>query len=103
MPRLTNPFPTLYIKQAPTNAPTDALSTFTNTNNKTVGNPTNVLKHLTQKPKRGEFNSRRLYDKVVNCESVYLDKIICCDVAAGATNNYNLALPYIQNETHHFN
>ena len=57
MPRLTNLLPTLYIKQAPMNVPTDALSTVTNTDNSTVGNPTYVVKHITQKPKRGEFNS----------------------------------------------
>ena len=56
-PQLTNPFPTLYIEQVPTNAPIDALSTVTNTDNSTVGNPTYVVQHITQKPKRGEFNS----------------------------------------------
>ena len=101
-PQLTNPFPTLYIEQAPTNAPIDALSTVTNTDNSTVGNPTYVVKHITQKPKRGEYNSRRLYDEVINCDTVYLDKTIYNDTAAGATNNYNLALPHIQNETYHF-
>ena len=92
-PQLTNPFPTLYVEQAPTNAPIDTLSTVTNTDNSTVGNPTYVLKHLTQKPKRGEFNSQWLYNEVVNCDTVYLNKNICCDTAAGATNKYNLALP----------
>ena len=102
-PWLTNPLPTLYIKQAPTNAPIDALSTVTNTDSSTVGNPTYVLKHITQKPKRGEFNSRRLYNKVINCDTVYLDKIICCDTAAGATNNTKMALPHANYKTHHFN
>ena len=95
--------PTLYIEQAHTNAPTDTLSTVTNTDNSTVGNPTFVLKHLTQKPKRGEFNSQWQYDKAINCDTVYLDKIICCDTAAGATNNTKTALPHASYKTHHFN
>ena len=51
-PWLTNPFPTLYIEQAPSNAPTNALSTVTNTDNSTVGSPTYVVKFITQKPKK---------------------------------------------------
>ena len=51
-PRATNPLPTLYIKQAPTNAPTNALSTVTNTDSSTVGNPTFLLKHLSQKTQK---------------------------------------------------
>ena len=37
-PHIPNPFPTLYIKQEPTNSPTDALSTVTNTNNPNMSN-----------------------------------------------------------------
>lgn len=35
-PHLPNPIPTLYIQQAPTNDPQDALATVTNTNTSTV-------------------------------------------------------------------
>ena len=35
---LPNLFPTLYIKQAPTNAPLDSLSTVSNTESSTFGN-----------------------------------------------------------------
>ena len=67
VPCLTNPFPTLYIQQAPTNVPTDALSTVTNTDTSSVvPNPTYVVKHVNNK--RGEKNSQWLYDNAVYCE-----------------------------------
>ena len=101
-PPLPNPFPTLYIKQAPTNAPPDALSTVTTTNNSTIGNnQTYFLKHI-KKPNRGEKNSRRLYNDVVNCKAVYIHDIHCCETAADAINTANLAWPCAQNYSHHF-
>ena len=103
VPRITNPFPTHYSQQGPINAPTYALSTVTNTDNATVGNPTYVVKHITPKSNRGENKSQWLYSKVVNCDTLYLGKIFCCDTANGATNNDNLALPYANYKTHHFN
>ena len=57
VPLLTNPFPTLYIEQAPANTPLDALSTVTNTDNSASGNnQAYILKHI-KKPNRGEKNS----------------------------------------------
>ena len=47
VPLLINPFSTLYIEQAPTNAPLDALSMATNTNNSATGNnQACMLKHI---------------------------------------------------------
>ena len=102
VPCLTNPFPTLYIQQAPTNVPTDALSTVTNTDTSSVvPTPTYVVKHVNNN--RGEKNSRRLYDDVVHCKAVYIDDIHCCKTAAEAKNVANLALPCANSHTHHFN
>ena len=53
VPLLTNPFPTLYIEQAPANTPPDALSTVTNTNNSASGNNQAYILKLIKKPKRG--------------------------------------------------
>ena len=142
-PCLTNPFPTLYIEQAPEstspealstvtntdnsnksnkqtyvlkhfkNQPNrgeknsrwlhnDALSTVTNTNNSNTSNKqTHVLKHFKDQPNRGENNSQWLHDDVVNCESVYLDEILCCESAANAIQISNLAAPCINLYTHH--
>ena len=56
-PCLPNPFPTLYIKQASTNTPTDALSMVTNTDNSNMSNKqTYMVKHI-QKPNIGENHS----------------------------------------------
>ena len=103
VPLLTNPFPTLYIEQAPANTPLDALSTVTNTNNSaTCNNQAYILKHI-KKPNRGEKNSRWLYDDVVNCDAVYINDIYCCETATNAINTANLAWPCAQNYSHHFN
>ena len=103
VPLLTNPFPTLYIEQAPANTPLDALSTVTNTNNSASGNnQAHILKQI-KKPNRGEKDSRQLYNNVVKCETVYINDIYCCETAADAINTANLAWPCAQNNSHHFN
>ena len=80
-PCLPNPFPTLYIEQAPTNTPTDALSTVTNTDYSNMSNnQTYMVKHI-QKPNRGETHSQWLYDNVVNCKAVNMEDINCCKTA----------------------
>ena len=100
---LTNPFPTLYIEQAPANTQLDALSTVTNTNNSASGNNQAYILKQIKKPNRGEKNSQQLYDDVINCEAVYIDDIHCCETAANAINTANLALSCAQNNSHHFN
>ena len=103
-PCLTNTFPTLYIKQTPESTSPEALSTVTNTDNSNTSNKqTYVLKHFKNQPNRGENNSQELNSNVVNCESVYLDEILCCESAAEATHISNLAMPCINLYTHHFN
>ena len=104
VPRLTNPFPTLYIQQAPTNVPTDAISNVTNTDTSSVV-PTQkyVVKPIHNN--RGEKNSQRLYEDVIYCKADYIDNIHCCETAADAKNVANLALPCANSHTHthHFN
>ena len=102
VPCLTNPFPTLYIQQVPTNVPTDAISIVTNTDTSSVvPTPTYVVKHVNNN--RGEKNSQRLYGNVVHCKAVYIDDIHCCETAAEAKNVANLELPCANSHTHHFN
>ena len=99
-PRLPNPFPTLYIEQAPTNTPTDALSMVTNTDNSNMSNKqTYMVKHI-QKPNRGENHSRWLHDEVVNCEAVNIEDINCCKTANNKINIARLALT--KTKSHHF-
>ena len=103
-PRLPNPFPTLYIEQAPGNRLLNALSTVMNTDNSNKSNEqTYVLKHFKNQPNRDENNSRELNDNVVNCESVHLDEIKCCESAAYTIHTTNLAMPCTNSYTHHFN
>ena len=102
IPCLPNLFLTLYIQQAPTNVPLDALSTVTNTDTSTIAPPqTYMVKPMNNN--RGENNSRWLYNNVVYCESVNIDNIHCCDTAADAKNVTNLALPCANPQSHHFN
>ena len=99
---LPNPFPTLYIQQAPTNVPPDALSTVTNTDTSTIAPPqTYMVKPMNNN--RGENNSQRLYNDVIYCESVNIDNIHYCDTVADAKNVANLALPCTNPQSHHFN
>jgi hypothetical protein len=102
VPCLTNPFQTLYIQQAPTDAPLNVLSTVTNTDTSSVvPTPTYVVKPVNNN--RGEKNSQRLYDNVVYCKAVYINDIYCCETAADAKNVAKLALPYANSHTHHLN
>ena len=56
LPQITNPYPSLYIEQAPENNVPDTLSTVTNTDNFTVApHQTYVIKTISNK--RGEKNS----------------------------------------------
>ena len=88
VPCLTISFPTSYIQQALTNVPTDAISNVTNTDTSSVvPTPTYVVKPLNNN--RGEKNSQRLYDDVVDCKAVYNDDIYCCETAADAKNVAN--------------
>ena len=101
-PHLPNPFPTLYIQQAPTNVPPDALSTATNTDTSSIPHTqTYVVKPMNNN--RGEKNSHRLYNNVVHCKAVYIDNIYCCETAADVKKIANLALPCANSHTHHFN
>ena len=101
LPQITNPYPSLYIEQAPGNNVPDTLSTVTNTDNSTAApNQTYVIKPISNK--RGEKNSRRLHDNVVNCDTVHLDEMKCCESAADAINVANVALPRAISHTHHF-
>ena len=100
-PQITNQFLSLYIKQAPGNNIPDTLSTVTNTDNSTVApHQTYVIKPISYK--RGEKNSRRLHDNVVNCDTVHLNKIKCCESATDTINVAYMALPCAISHTHHF-
>ena len=100
-PCLTNPFPTLYIEQAPESTSPEALSTVTNTNNSKKSNKqTYVLKHFKNQPNRGEKNSQWLHDDVVNCEAVNIEDINCCKTANNKINIARLALT--NTKSHHF-
>ena len=82
----------------------DTVSTVTNTNNLNTNNKqTYVLKTFKNQPNIGENNSQWLHNNVVNCESVYLNEIHCCESAADAIHISNLATPCINSYTHHFN
>ena len=83
VPCLTNPFPTLFIQQAPTIAPPNALSTVTNTHTYSVI-PIQTYIVIPMNIIRGEKNSQRLYNKVVYCKAVYINDIHCCETAADA-------------------
>ena len=76
VPCLTNPFPTLFIQQAPTIAPPNALSTVTNTDTSSVI-PTQTYEGIPMNINRGEKDSQRLYDNVVYCKAVYINDIHC--------------------------
>lgn len=102
-PLLSNPFPILFIEQASTNTPPDALSTVANTNNASMGNNQSyVIKHI-QKSNRGEKNIHHLNDNVINCESIYIKGISCCNTTNDAVNTARLALPYTNSCSHHIN
>ena len=100
---LTPPPPTLHIKQATRNAPMDAISMVSNTNNSNMSNnQTHLVKHIS-KPNRGEESSWRLYNNVINCESVHIKDITCCETANNVINTARLVLPYWSSYSHHFN
>ena len=90
-PCLPNPYPTLYIKQAPSNEPLDALYMVTNTDNSAAGNNQACILKQIKKPNRGEKNSQQLYNNVVNYETVYINDIYCIETATNAINTANLA------------
>ena len=52
--------------------------------------------------KRGEKNSQRLHDDVVNCDTIHLDEIKCCESATDTINVAYMALPCAISHTHHF-
>ena len=92
----------MFIQQAPTIVPTDAISNVTNTDTSSVvPTQTYVVKPINNN--RGVKNSQRLYGDVVHCKAVYINDIHCCETAADAKNVANLALPYANSHTHHFN
>lgn len=78
-PHIPNPFPTLYIEQAPTNAPMDALSMVSNTNNCNMSNNQTYDVKDIQKPNRGEIHSQWLYHDAVDCETVQIKDFTCCE------------------------
>ena len=102
VPHLSNPSPTLYIQQACTNVPLDAMSAVTNTDTYTVA-PTQTYMVKPMNNNKGENNSRWLNNNVVYCKAVYIDDIHSCETAADAKNLSNLKLPCANSQSHHLN